>query len=86
MGVDLVGVDLEGRYIYISNLREVDTSQLRTTDTDQSPTYLSQYKMVPVRYRPNAASGGWSYGRDLCHCREKGNTRFETVMYFDLDC
>ena len=21
--------------------------------------------MVPVRYRPNAASGGWSYGRDL---------------------
>ena len=20
---------------------------------------------VPVRYRPNAASGGWSYGRDL---------------------
>ena len=30
--------------------------------------------IVPVRYRPNAASGGWSYGRDLCHCRrrEKG--------------
>ena len=22
-------------------------------------------EMVPVRYRPNAASGGWSYGRDL---------------------
>ena len=21
--------------------------------------------LVPVRYRPNAASGGWSYGRDL---------------------
>ena len=20
---------------------------------------------VPVRYRPNAASGGWGYGRDL---------------------
>ena len=20
---------------------------------------------VPVRYRPNAASGGWRYGRDL---------------------
>ena len=30
------------------------------------------YGMVPVRYRPNAASGGWSYGRDLSHCREKG--------------
>ena len=25
---------------------------------------------VPVRYRPNAASGGWSYGRGLVHCRE----------------
>ena len=23
------------------------------------------FKLVPVRYRPNAASGGWSYGRDL---------------------
>ena len=23
------------------------------------------FRMVPVRYRPNAASGGWSYGRDL---------------------
>ena len=22
-------------------------------------------KKVPVRYRPNAASGGWGYGRDL---------------------
>ena len=22
---------------------------------------------VPVRYRPNAASGGWSYGRDTSH-------------------
>ena len=21
--------------------------------------------VAPVRYRPNAASGGWSYGRDL---------------------
>ena len=28
--------------------------------------------MVPVRYRPDAASGGgWSYGRDLV-CRERG--------------
>ena len=22
------------------------------------------FKLVPVRYRPNAASGGWRYGRD----------------------
>ena len=28
------------------------------------------FAMVPVRYRPNAASGGWSYGRGLVHCRE----------------
>ena len=27
---------------------------------------------VPVRYRPNAASGGWSYGRGLVHFCEKG--------------
>ena len=30
--------------MHISNLQEADTSQLRTTDTDQSPMYLSQYK------------------------------------------
>ena len=30
------------------------------------------FRLVPVRYRPNAASGGWSYGRGLVHCREKG--------------
>ena len=35
---------------------------------------------VPVRYRPNAASGGWRYGRDLVHCREKGNTRFDIIL------
>ena len=28
------------------------------------------FQKVPVRYRPNAASGGWSYGRGLVHCRE----------------
>ena len=27
--------------------------------------YCMQIFMVPVRYRLNAASGGWSYGRDL---------------------
>ena len=34
---------------------------------------------VPVRYRPNAASGGWGYGRDLCHCHavKRGYTRFD---------
>ena len=31
---------------YISNLQEVDTSQLRATGTDQSPMYLSQYKIT----------------------------------------
>ena len=31
---------------YITNLREADTSQLRTTDTDQAPTYLGQYKIT----------------------------------------
>ena len=25
----------------------------------------SLFEKVPVRYRPNGASGGWSYGRDL---------------------
>ena len=25
----------------------------------------TKFEKVPVRYRPNAASGGWSYGRDL---------------------
>ena len=25
----------------------------------------AKIEKVPVRYRPNAASGGWSYGRDL---------------------
>ena len=32
--------------IDIMNLREADTSQLRTTDTDQSPMYLSQYRIT----------------------------------------
>ena len=27
--------------------------------------WCTLFKKVPVRYRPNAASGGWSYGRDL---------------------
>ena len=28
-------------------------------------TVRTNWLKVPVRYRPNAASGGWSYGRDL---------------------
>ena len=28
---------------------------------------LNRFRKVPVRYRPNAASGGWSYGRGLVH-------------------
>ena len=27
--------------------------------------YATHFEKVPVRYRPNAASGGWSYGRDV---------------------
>ena len=30
---------------------------------------------VPVRYRPNAASGGWGYGRDLFNAVKRGYTR-----------
>ena len=36
--------------------------------------------MVPVRYRPNAASGGWSYGRGLCTAVKKGHTRFDIIL------
>ena len=32
--------------IDITNLRKADTSQLRTTDTNQPPMYLSQYKIT----------------------------------------
>ena len=38
------------------------------------------FAKVPVRYRPNAASGGRSYGRGLAHCREKGATRFDIIL------
>ena len=31
----------------------------------------SAWFLLHCRYRPNAASGGWSYGRGLVHCREK---------------
>ena len=31
----------------------------------------TKLEKVPVRYRPNAASGGWGYGRDLVHCRDR---------------
>ena len=34
---------------------------------------LRPYKVkVPVRYRPNAASGGWGYGRDLVSAAKRG--------------
>ena len=41
---------------------------------EQTRTFAERGRLhkVPVRYRPNAASGGWSYGRGLVHCREKG--------------
>ena len=32
--------------LYITNLREVGTSQLRTTDTDQPPVYLTNNKIT----------------------------------------
>ena len=35
------------------------------TCTTSSAVVQSTRGKVPVRYRPNAASGGWSYGRDL---------------------
>ena len=41
---------------YISNLREANTSQLRTTDTDQAPTYLGQYIIT-------SENGQWSYSQ-----------------------
>ena len=41
-----------------------------------APIYF--YK-VPVRYMPNAASGRWGYGRDLCHCCEKGIPSFDII-------
>ena len=40
-----------------------------------------QFIKVPVRYRPNAASGGWSYGRDLYHCRAARETRFDIILF-----
>ena len=36
---------------------------------------VGHLQKVPVRYRPNAASGGWSYGRDHVHCRAARETR-----------
>ena len=38
---------------------------------------------VAVRYRPNAASSGWSYERDLSHRREKGDTPAGVVRISD---
>ena len=35
---------------------------------EESLSRSVSFGKVPVRYRPNAASGGWSYGRDLVHC------------------
>ena len=39
---------------------------------------LSSHK-VPVRYRSNAASGGWSYRRGLVHTVKRGHTRFDII-------
>ena len=39
---------------YILNLWEADTSQLRTTDTDEPQTNLSQYKII-------SDNGQWNY-------------------------
>ena len=40
----------------------------------------SQFRMIPVRYRPNAASGGWGYGRDLCTAVKRGYTHFDIIL------
>ena len=62
---------------------------------------LAQWEMVPVRYRPNAASGGWSYGHDLASLPWKGKhplwnghiislnihkNLFAWLLCYDLDC
>ena len=37
--------------------------------SNSQPGRPVKYGKVPVRYRPNAASGGRSYGRDLIHMK-----------------
>ena len=51
----------------------LQTATLQYGLTDGSMTV---FKFLFNRYRPNATSGGWSYGRDLLHCHEKGVTHF----------
>ena len=34
--------------------------------SEEDLNYIANNEKVPVRYRPDAASGGWGYGRDLC--------------------
>ena len=70
-------------------MHEPKASALRNQD---------RYCVVPVRYRPNAASSGWSYGRDLAHAvKGIGYTHFLIInlmvllafawlLYFDLNC
>ena len=36
-------------------------------------------QLVPVRYRPNAASGGWSMGVALCTAVKREHTRFDII-------
>ena len=40
---------------------------------------LPGIQKVPVRYRPNAVSGGWNYGRDLVSAVKRENPRHITV-------
>ena len=45
-----------------------EDSPVRHAHVVQGSRMCLQYaymKWSPVRYRPNAASGGWSYGRDM---------------------
>ena len=43
------------------------------SDTPYQRRAAEKNDKVPVRYRPNAASGGWGYGRDLVSLPRKGD-------------
>ena len=59
----------------------------RLTDKTNKTDYLTPLRMracgkkkVPVRFRPNAASGGWGYRRDFVSVAKRGYTRFDIIL------
>ena len=42
-----------------------EAAKERVTPVPFKSGLLTYFRLAPVKYRPNAASGGWSYGRDL---------------------